>query len=92
MSNELNPLVIIALTTIHNHDHSKYNHKMINNKNLAKEECLICKDDVYEFLKLNCNHFYCLECLLKWLNSVRSKKCCLCQKNISFHKACYLTN
>lgn len=44
-------------------------------------ECGICMEQKNTGIELDCNHLYCLECLKKWLTTVK-KTCPTCRKEV----------
>jgi hypothetical protein len=62
--------------------------KLLNNKEF-ENQCTICfcsTDDIKDlkknyFLQLNCNHYYCKECITKWFK--KNPQCPLCKKDYS---------
>ena len=58
------------------------NIQTINN---IEESCYICHDKSDNMYKTNCNHIYCIECIVNWSISSKQKdntKCPYCQKTI----------
>jgi hypothetical protein len=56
-----------------------------------EEICLICREEpeyIKNIIKLNCNHYYCLECILGYYCSIQTKnhKCLYCQQGIDWTK------
>lgn len=47
------------------------------------EECLICRETPINLLKLNCNHYGCIDCLAEWFKK-NDEKCPYCKKNIEW--------
>ncbi len=50
------------------------------------EQCLICQEDFeLNYIKLDCNHTYCIECFKAWFQ-VNKHTCCYCFKNFETFK------
>lgn len=56
----------------------------INNKDIINGDCNICLEEDNNIIKLDCNHNYHKECIIKWINQEmnRSKSCPICRQNI----------
>ena len=64
--------------------------KFINNN-----ECAICLEKLKSnnTIKTSCNHYFCISCVSKQLNSENNMKCSLCRKPLSVKKdMCQLVN
>lgn len=54
------------------------------------DECLICHNVSGAILELNCNHYYCLECIVEWIINSKQflmSKCPYCTKSICWSKS-----
>ena len=53
------------------------------------DECLICMNNIHKKCLLKCNHYYCYECLLKWIyisekyKNIKAK-CPICRDKINY--------
>ena len=57
---------------------------MYNYENLIvkKDECSICFNQIKKKIILDCNHYYCNNCISEWVK--RSNYCPMCRKKINF--------
>ena len=66
---------------------SSIDDKFVENASAVANECSICwdKKDSDKFVKLNCNHEFCNECIIKTLaaNKHRAPCCALCRSDIN---------
>ena len=57
--------------------------KIIKSTELNTDECIVCKDNHQEIIKLPCSHTYCLESLIRFYivnTNIKTKKCFYCTK------------
>ena len=66
---------------------SSIDDKIVENTSVVANECSICwdKKESVKFVKLNCNHEFCNECIIKTLaaNKHRAPCCALCRADIN---------
>ena len=48
-----------------------------------KKECVICFEIIEKELKFNCQHYFCKDCILKWIKREQTT-CPVCRDNIIF--------
>src|SRR5271170_4867778 len=48
---------------------------------MSQDTCNICYD--YTEFKLDCNHYYCINCLKNWFKINENYKCCICTLELS---------
>ncbi len=52
------------------------------------DECIICFNDEIYFIKFNCNHYYCRNCIING----DFKLCPICRKLINYYDIKYIIN
>ena len=58
--------------------------KSIQQQNDINDVCMICRDNEYQLIKLNCTHVICVNCLFEWVKIIKRLICPYCQQKIDF--------